>query len=98
MFDDFWRSFDSGMRFLAYLDRYGSMWTKFQLKPSILDPNSVFFKFPEVRWPTLWGEYVFEKHTQQTNRRMLLYFLAFLAMYQSKQINPNPGLINPPWH
>ena len=25
--------------FNSYLNRYGSMWTKFQLKPSILDPN-----------------------------------------------------------
>ena len=27
----------------AYLDRYGSIWTEFQLKPSILDPNKHFF-------------------------------------------------------
>ena len=27
-----------GVWFLAYVDRYGSLWTKFKLKPSILDP------------------------------------------------------------
>jgi len=27
------------MQFLAYVDRYGSIWSKFQLKASILDPD-----------------------------------------------------------
>ena len=28
-----------GMQFFCYLDGYASIWCKFQLKPSILDPN-----------------------------------------------------------
>jgi len=27
------------MPFLGYLNRYASIWTKFQLKPSVLNPN-----------------------------------------------------------
>ena len=32
-----------GMAFLGYLDRYGWIWTKFQPKPTIPDPNRDVF-------------------------------------------------------
>ena len=55
----------------------GLMGTDFQSKPSILDPISVFFKFPEVLWTALRGKYTFGKRTPKTNRCMFLYCIEF---------------------
>jgi len=53
MFNGFYMFLVVLMVLNCYLNRYGSIWTKFQLKPSIMDPNREIY----VNWVTGVGDH-----------------------------------------